>query len=114
MDRLIELAEISTYRPTGGNLLKLFEMLGEGMNREEAKIKFQEQGANAQYFNVIYNKLSSKLTEGVLLNSFKDYSLFRKRYFKLLKDFTACKIMIHIGDKINGIPEAEKVVRKAL
>ncbi|MEO1264028.1 MAG: hypothetical protein AAFZ15_34805 [Bacteroidota bacterium] len=114
MDRIKRLAAISAYRPGGGQLLHLFEMLNGGMNREEAKIQFNEEGASDEHFNVLYSNLTGRLMEGILINSFKDCSLFRRRYFKLLKAFTACKMMIHSGDKMNGVPEAEKVVRKAI
>ena len=114
MDRIKRLAAISTYRPKGGQLLQLFEMLDQGMSRKQAKAQFNEEGIRDEHFNVLYSNLSGKLLEGILINSFKDYSLFRQRYFKLLKAFTTCKILIHSGDKANGVPEAEKLVRKAV
>jgi hypothetical protein len=112
MESITQLIDISNYRPQSGHLLELFDMLNGGDSRETAKGQFLKKGNNTAYFDVLFNRLEGRLMEGVLLNSFKDYSAFRQMLIKLFKDYAIIRTLIVSDNTLAGIPKGEKVMRQ--
>ncbi|MEO1263915.1 MAG: hypothetical protein AAFZ15_34235 [Bacteroidota bacterium] len=112
MKHIKQLSKISTYQPSSGPLLTLYDLALKGLSREEIFDHFRDRGSN--YFNVILSRLKSKLLEGVLFYPFNDHAEHLTRSLAAYNEFSVCLRLLRTGNKIVGLSETEKVLTKTI
>ena len=111
MNTIKELSSLSTYRPTNGDTLYLFHlMMDKDLSRKESEIRFIRQNKSVHHFRVVYKNLKDNLLEGILSNSFKDYTKIQQAHFKIWKKFVKSKILIQSEKKTAGATVAKEAL----
>ena len=110
MKELREYAQLSSWSPTNGDPLKLYQMALSGYTRKEAREAFL---ISENHFNVLYKKLKDKMVQGVLDNSLKDLNRIQRLQFGIRKQYETAMMMIQTDKKAAGIPLARATMRKA-
>ena len=110
MKLLQELAQLSTWAPSQGDQLKLYNLAMSGLAREEARQQFE---ISDKHFNVLYKKLKDQMANGVLHNSLKHLTRVQRIQFSIRKQYESSMILIQTGKKTSGIPLTRATIRKA-
>lgn len=111
MNLIKDISEYSGYRPSGGDLLKLFQLaIVENINRQDA-VKFF---SSSSYFRKIYKQLKDRLLDGILLNSFEELTKVQQSQFTIRKRALESIMLLYTEKKEAGIKIIEETFFSAI
>jgi len=100
----------SNYRPSSGDLLKLFQLsIVEEVGQKEVVSAFKSKG----YYRHLKKELKDRLLDGIFLSSFKELTTIQNTHFRIQKRNLESKMLIQSDQRIAGVKIAEETVAKA-
>jgi len=110
MDLIRDLSEHSSYRPTGGDLLKLFQLAFDKELEKEQLVNFFK---SPSYLRKVKQTLKDRLLDGILLNSFSQLTKVQQAHFKIRRRNLEVMILIASEKKKAAIKVAEETLSHA-
>jgi len=105
-----DISEFSTFRPSSGDLLKLFQLAIVDEVEKESAVQFFK---SPTYFRQISKRLKDKLLDGILLNSFTQLTKFEQTHFRIRKRNLEMMMLLQSGKKETAITIGEETLLSA-
>ncbi len=110
MDLIRDISEYSSYRPSGGDLLKLFQLaFDKELEKEQLVSFFKSPG----YLRKVKQTLKDRLLDGILLNSFSQLTKVQQAHFKIRKRNLEMIMLLQSGKKKAAIKVGEETLLSA-
>ena len=98
MSILKEISEMSSYQPLEGDVLSVYELAVNDIERSKLVEEWEKEGKSKVYFRFVYKVLKDRLLNGIFNYEFKNFELSKKARINCWKRIAQVKTLL-IGEK---------------